>query len=59
MARETRLLTSGVKERVCYLGNGAYVAAGADDVDGDGGDDGDDDCVSGAVDVRCLPTIWC
>ena len=34
-----RLLTSGAKERVCYLGNGAYGAAGADDVDSDGSDD--------------------
>ena len=54
-----RLLTSGAKERVCYLGNGAYGAAGADDVDSDGSDDEDGDCVSDAVDVRCLPTIWC
>ena len=44
---------------MCCLGNGAYGANGADDVDGDGGGDGDDDCVSDAVDVRCLPTIWC
>ena len=44
---------------MCYLGNGAYGADGADDVDSDGSDDEDDDCVSDAVDVRCLPTIWC
>ena len=29
---------------MCYLGNGAYGAAGADDVAGDGDDDEDGDC---------------